>query len=295
MDSGERFIRTEAVRTTNLRKNYGSLRPLADDIRTNGLRHPITVWQDGTLISGGRRLRAHMLLQRPAVQAVFVHTVEDATKALQRDNDDTHLSLPWKWSEVCRLWELLRRLDEPAARKRADDNRRKGVELRRQTLAGKRKPGRANQRGEDHIMALMAAPFGISDASARRVLAVYNMATGVVDATDEKRKLAQRVMDDIDQYGNIWANYQRLMGIRKAPVSPPRPTAPPREPAAARQQLDAWSRAMPQLVGLTTGLVELGPPNPELTWDQVGPVHAQLAVVRRELEKIIRQMKEMQK
>jgi hypothetical protein len=45
--------------------------------------------------------------------------------------------------------------------------------------------------------------------------------------------------------------------------------------------------------GLVAGLVELGPPNAELTWEQVGPVHARLSAIRRDLEKMIKQMKEL--
>lgn len=291
MDSGEKFIRTEAVRIPNLRQKYGSLAQLSASIKAEGLRRPITVWQDGTLISGGRRLRSYMLMGRPAIPAVFVHTVEDAAKALLGDRQDEYMSVPWKWSEVCRLWALLRRLDEPAAAQRAEANRRKGVELRRQTLAGKRTPGRSHGRSDDYVLGVIAEPFGISEASARRILTVYGTAYGDLDATDEQRELAREVMREIDENGNIWANYKRLTGTRAAPVARPRPVVPP-APAAAARQRAAWDRSLPQMEGLMAGLIELGPPNAELTWSEVGPVHARLMAVRRELEKIIKQMRE---
>jgi hypothetical protein len=290
-DQGEKTVRTESVRIPRLRDSYGSCLALGASIRDEGLRRPITLWQDGTLISGGRRLFAHLLMEKPRIQAVFVHTVEDAAKRLLGDNQDDYLAMAPKWSEVCRLWELLRRLDAPAAVKRADAARRRGVELRKQTQAGRRKPGRSHNRTDDYVLAVICEPFGISGATARRIEVVYNTAYGVTEAPDEKRELAREVMRDIDNDGSIWANYQRLTGARVAPPARPRPVAPIPS-AAAPAQRTAWDRALPQMEGLVAGLAELGPPNAELTWEQVGPVQTRLMAVRRELEKIIKQMRE---
>lgn len=290
IDPTERMIRTESVRIPPLRHSYGSCAALAASIRTDGLRRPITVWGDGTLVSGGRRLFAHLLMQEQRIPAVFVSTIEDAAKRMLADNQDDHLAVAWKWSEVCRLWEVLRRLDEPAAKKRADLARRRGVELRKQTQAGKRPAGRSHSRTEDYVLAVICEPFGISAATARRIEVVYHTGYGTMPATDEKRELARKVMADMDESGNVWANYQRLMGERNT-VTRPRPVVT-LEPAPAARQLAAWAKSLPQMEGLASGLIELGPPNPDLTWDQVGPVRTRLMVVRRELEKVINQMRE---
>jgi hypothetical protein len=289
-DPTEHTIRTETVRIPRLRYSYGSCMALGASIRDDGLRRPITLWQDGTIISGGRRLFAHLLMEKPRIQAVFVHTIEDAAKRMLADNQDEYLSLPWKWSEVCRLWELLRRLDAPAAVKRNDESRRRGVLLRKQTQAGKRKPGRSHNRTDDYALHVICEPFGISSATARRIEVIYQTGYGTLDASDEKRELAREIMRDIDESGNVWGNYQRFNGARTV-VTRPRPIEPI-EPATAARQVAAWSRSLPQMEGLVAGLVELGAPNAELTWEQVGPVHARLMAVRRELEKIIKQMKE---
>lgn len=295
MDSGERIIRTEAVRIPRLRESNGSCLPLANSIRDEGLRRPITVWSDGTLVSGQRRLVAHMLLERERIPAVFVNTIEDAAKRMLGDNQDQDdgLAVAWKWSEVCRLWEVLRRLDAPAAVKRKDAATRRGVELRRKTQAGQRKPGRSHSHSEDYVLGVICEPFGISSATARRIETIYHMGYGTTNASDEKRELAREVMADVDNNGSIWANYQRLMGHRGV-VSRPRIEVPV-EPVAAAKQLTAWERSLPQMEGLVAGLAELGPPNAELIWEQVGPVHTRLMAVRRELEKIIRQMRESNK
>lgn len=277
---------------TKARDQYGDLRALTRSIQTEGLRHPILLWQDGTLIDGARRLRAHLLLQMPSIPAVFVGTIEDAAKQLSVALDDDYLLRRMYWSEVCRVWELLRRLDEPAARIRADANRRAGVELRRATLLGKRKPGRMRSRGEDYFLSVVAPPFGISEATARRILITWNIATGRTDAEEERRRLAVEVLREIDLNGNVWANYRRLLGERESAPAPRRRARPPeREAAPAQRQIDAYTKAASTMTGLIAGMVELGPPNEELTWDQIGPWYAQFCDVRRELEKMIKQMK----
>jgi hypothetical protein len=294
----ERLIRTEAVRVPRLRDNKGSCMALGNSIRDEGLRRPITLWKDGTLISGGRRLFAHMLMEMNRIQAVFVDTVEDAAKRLQADNEDGGLdqsAVPMKWSEVCRLWELMRRLDEPAAVARMETARRRGVQLRRANDEGKRKPGRSQVRTDDYVLDALTGvgPVPLSTTTAHRLWKIYSLSLD--GAPDGKREAARQALDEIDNgTSSIWANYQRLISDRIAPPSRPRPVTPV-ESAASARQVAAWERSLPQMEGLVAGLVELGPPNAALTWDLVGPVHTRLMAVRRELEKIIKQMRESNK
>lgn len=297
--SPEQLISIEAPRsrTPYVRQFYGPLEALGASIRDEGMRHPITLWKDGTLISGFRRHRACLLLGGRQIQAVFVDTVEDAAKALLRDNEDDHLALPQRWSEICALWALMRVLDEPAAARRGNQARRRGVELRRQTQAGKRKPGRGANHSQDYVLRVLAPSFGASESTAKRLWVVHALAHGLTEATDEKREQALQAMRNIDSgESSIWANYQRLIHDRDAAPAVVRPR--PAEvvaPAAARLQRTAWDRSLPQMEGLVAGLVELGPPNADLTWEQVGPVHARLMSVRRDLEKIINKMRENNK
>lgn len=303
----ERTISIEAVRVPPLRESMGSLTPLGESIRREGLRHPICVWKDGTLISGGRRLRSHFLLGGSAggakyrtIRAVFVDTLEDAAKRIQADDEDGGLDMsavPWKPSETCRLWKLLRLLDEPAALVRADIARRRGVELRRKTFAGERQPGRSQTRVEDFVLATVAPAFGMSTTTAKRLWTIYTLSLGAPGVLPEKVRQARDALLAIDAgESSISANYAALVGgtTPPAPLSV-RQYAPPTPSAQPSRQLAAWEKALPQLEGLTAGLIELGPPNPELTWDQVGPVHTRLMVVRRELEKMIKQMRESNK
>jgi hypothetical protein len=290
----ERTVEIEAVRTVKIRASHGSLRPLADSLSFLGLRRPVVLWKDGTLISGGRRHRAHLLLGAPTILAVFVDTIEDAAKCLLGDNEDDRQSLPMKPSEVCRLWELLRRLDAPAAAVRADEARRRGVELRRQTFDGKRQPGRTANPPADHVMSVAGPPFGMSATTAKRLWTIYTHAAGLAAlSTDEKREGAAQALENLDNgVGSIWDNYQRLISGRPVATAVNRRPAEPEPSAPAARQTAAWSKSLPQMEGLVAGLVELGPPNADLTWDQVGPVRTRLMAVRRDLEKIIKKMQE---
>lgn len=291
----EFMIRTESVRIPRYRSSPGSCMPLANSIDKDGMRHPICIWTDGTLVSGERRLRAVMLLQRDSINAVVVDTIEDAAKRLMADNQDEELSIPMLPSERCRLWGRMRLLDEPAAIKRLDAARRRGVELRRQTQDGSRPPGRTGGNGEEYLLEVMAEPFGISPATAARIDRIYR--TGFAsdfDATDEQRALAREYMKKLDAgEGSIWGFYQQLLGNapRKRGVAPK--VAAPKSPAVTGpKQLAMWDRALPTLEGVMAGLTGLGPPSPDLTPEQVMPYQARLRRIRREAEILINQMKE---
>lgn len=297
----ETTIYIETVRVPPVRADLTTgLVSLGDSIEKDGLRSPITVWADGTLISGARRLRTHFLLandprksQYRKIRAVFVDTIEDAAKRLLGDNSDEGDAIPLKPSEMCRLWDVLARLDEPAAARRMDAARRRGVELRKQTQAGVRAPGRSTSRGkgDEYLMGVLAEPFGMAEATASRLRAIHRIAHSP-SLTDERRTRAADALAALDRgESSIWARYSDLVSGRNSPVSRVRATAT-REPAPAARQRAAWDRGVPQMEGLVAGFTELGPPHPDLTWDQVGPVHARLMKIRRDLEKIINAMKE---
>lgn len=296
------------IRIESVRDPFGArLQPgppvidLARSMEAEGLRHPITLWADGTLISGSRRLRAAALLgSEPGapdgnrhIRAVFVDTIEEACKRLLSDNSDEDQLVPMRASEMCALWRMLRHLDAPAAAERLNQARRRGVELRKQTQAGERRPGRSRSRGhgDEYLMNICGEAFGMSESTASRLFAVYSLAHSPIIDPD-RRKAAQDAMAILDAgQSSISAQYAALTRGNRPVATTPRATAPVESAPAARQRV-AWDRSLPQLEGLLAGLTELGPPNPDLTWDQVGPVRARLAKIRRDLEKIINGMKE---
>lgn len=292
--SSELRVPISSVRVTDTRDSYGTLSELGASIRDEGMRHPVTLWKDGTLVSGRRRFRACLMLGAHDIPAVHVDNIEDAAQRLTTDNLDDYLAQPMTGTEMCRLWELLRRLDEPAAVLRRDAARRRGVELRRETQAGTRPPGRDVGHSEDYTLRLLAPPFGLSATTAKRLWRIYSTAVGGPEVPADRREQARQAMKSIDaRESSIFANYDRLANNR-GPAPRPR-AAEPAGPVPAARQITAWAKSLPQMEGLTAGLVELGPPAAELTWDQVGPVHARLMAVRRDLEKIINKMRETSK
>lgn len=297
----ETAIYVEAVKATACRVDPAfDLIPLGDSIEKDGLRRPITLWSDGTLISGGRRLRVYFLLAAATgkskyrtIPVVHVDTIEDAAKRLLADNGDEGQSVPLKPSEICKLWSTLRTLDAPACARRIDAARRLGVELRKQTRDGKRPPGRSNNRGkgDEYLMSVLSEPFGMSEATATRLWTVYRM-SGDQALPEDRREQAAQSLAAIDKGEvSIWAAYSALIKGRSLLAVMPRSTSRPRSAPASRQRA-GWERSLPQMEGLVAGLTELGTPHPDLTWEQVGPTRARLMRIRRDLEKIINGMKE---
>jgi len=297
--SDEVTVSIESVRVAPYRETYGILSDLGESIAAEGLRHPITVWKDGTLISGSRRLRAHFLMagasgirgsQHRHIRAVFVDTIEDAAKRLLADSEDDHLALPMRTAEIGRLWELLRELDAPAALRRFEAAKRRGIELRKATMAGKRKPARSSY-STDYVLDTLAPAFGMSGTSASRLWAIYMLASSPTQP-EGRRRAAQAALAAIDDgTASLWRGYRELFVGRKSAPAKQRKVEPPEESAPAARQLATWARVLPQLEGLIAGLVELGPPHPDLARDQVAPVNARLAASRRNLEQIIKKMK----
>jgi hypothetical protein len=243
----ETKVHIETISTHEIRKNVGVLTGLSKSLVAEGQRHPVTVWKDGTLISGFRRLRCHFPLSGGQnrtgfrhINAVFVDTIEDAAKRLTLDMEDPECAHPMLPSDMCRLWALLRKLDEPAALKRAEMARRKGVELRRRTQAGERNPGRSKSRTDDYVLGIVAAPFGISAATARRIEVIFQTATGVIPADEKKRQQAAHLLDELDAgRATVWSSYQQLMGLKqKTPT--PKKKAEPVESADVQRQIASW-------------------------------------------------------
>jgi hypothetical protein len=290
----------EAFRTPAIRHGAKNIAALAESIRKDGLRHPVTAWTDGTLLSGTRRLHAYFWLNAQEaltedryrrIPAVFVDTIEDATKRLLADNQDETLAVPMKPSDMCRLWDTLIRLDEPAHRLRIAIAHRRGVALRRQTQTGKRQPGRSPGRSsKGYTLSLAAEAFGMSEATAFRLMALHKLAQ--TETLPERAAQARDALQQLDEgHGTIWG-MSRAVALGRGPTVTRLARPAPPEAAPAPKQLAAWDRAIPQLEGLVAGLTELGPPNPDLTWDQIGPTRARLMKARRDLEKIIRKMSE---
>lgn len=273
--------------------NYAASADLIDSIEKEGLLIPITIWSDGTLVSGYRRLRACVSLNRTTIPAVTVDTIEDAAKRLLSDNGNEHLAVPLLPSEMCRLWDVLIELDAPAAAVRRNEARRRGVELRKQTQLGQRKAGRSKNKGTaaEYLMGVLGEPFGMAEATASRLHMIHRMINDAALPADRRERAAAAMIALDEGKSSIWASYDSLI-VKRPNGSTRARLAPPTEPASPAKQRASWDRILPQLEGLTDGLTQLGTPNPGLTSEQVAPVHARLMKIRRDIEKVINGMKE---
>jgi hypothetical protein len=281
------------------RAQYDGLAKLMASIENGGLRHPVTAWTGNLVISGSRRVAAYRALvamgheQYRNISVVHVDNIEDAAKRVMEGNGDEGQSAPMKPSDLCHWWDVMRGLDAPAAARRLDEARRQGVALRRATQAGKRQPGRSHTRGRgiEYQLSILAEPFGMSEATASRLYAIHQM-TQRKSLPADRRQAAADALDILDRgESSIWRSYAALLAGRNPTPNSLR-AAPASTPVPAARQVASWDRALPKLEGMVAGLVELGPPNPDLTWHEVGPVHARLAKARRDLEKIINKMRE---
>ncbi|MMZ56500.1 Chromosome-partitioning protein Spo0J [compost metagenome] len=106
-----------------IRKDFGGIEELAQDIEQNGLINPIVVTPDYQLIAGERRLRAHQFLGRSEV-TVRVMEIKDFEHQLQLEISENEHRKEFTFSERV---EWARRLEE-AERLKAKERMAGGTE-----------------------------------------------------------------------------------------------------------------------------------------------------------------------
>jgi ParB family chromosome partitioning protein len=90
-----------------IRKDYGDVQELADDIKENGLINPPTVTPDFELIAGERRYRALKLLGYQQIE-VRIMTVRDALHQLKMEISENENRKDFTFSEKMRWAEQLK-------------------------------------------------------------------------------------------------------------------------------------------------------------------------------------------
>lgn len=99
---------TQIKVSDRIRKDFGGIEELAQDIEQNGLINPIVVTPDYQLIAGERRLRAHQFLGRKEV-TVRVMEIKDFEHQLQLEISENEHRKEFTFSERV---EWARRLEE---------------------------------------------------------------------------------------------------------------------------------------------------------------------------------------
>ena len=100
-----------------IRKDFGNLEELAENIRENGLIIPVIVNEDYVLLAGERRLRACKLLGRQQIEVVIRET-RDAEHELKIEIAENELRKEFTWSERLEYARRLARIESAKARER---------------------------------------------------------------------------------------------------------------------------------------------------------------------------------
>ena len=155
----------EITVSNRIRKDFGNLEELAEDIKKNGLINPLTVNSDYKLLAGERRLRACKLLGWNQVDVRVVKS-DDETHDLAVEMSENNLRRNFTGSELAEGIRRQMALESEKAKKRMQDPM--------QTFA-------EGQTGTSRDKA--AEQFGISGEQARKTLFVDDN-RDLLDPTD---------------------------------------------------------------------------------------------------------------
>lgn len=99
-DNNQRFLIPVASINDKdrIRKDYGDIDELAESIRTLGLLQPIVVKLDGTLIAGGRRLRAMRKLAWTEIPVTYFEVADEVTLRILEVEENVRRK-PMSWQE----------------------------------------------------------------------------------------------------------------------------------------------------------------------------------------------------
>lgn len=164
------------------------LRALADDIKANGLRHPIEITPDGVVICGHQRLRAVKLLGWKMIRCVVRRDLADqGREAVERRlvEDNLNRRNLGKLGIVRAAAALMKVVDKDAV---------KGTTLRDYVAARFNISGRT----VDRHLKYLAVPPAIQEAWDRRQLTDSDMSL-VLKASEQRRK---RIAERIQQGAN---------------------------------------------------------------------------------------------
>lgn len=100
-----------------IRKDFGDIEELANDIKTNGLINPPTVTPEFELIAGERRLRACQFLEYPQIE-VRVMAVEDEEHQLKLEISENENRKEFSYSERMDWAKRLERIERIKAKER---------------------------------------------------------------------------------------------------------------------------------------------------------------------------------
>lgn len=229
-----------------IRKDFGDIQELADDIKDNGLINPPVVNKDYVLLAGERRLRACKLLGWPQIEVRMMDT-RDAEHELNIEISENDVRKGFTKSERVDYIKRLLRIEQAKAKERQGERTsdRNLTEVQRADSA-------------------TAEQFGISRDTMRRELFIADNAD-MLDPSD---------FADWDE-GKLSTNkaYQRIKEA-KARAERERDTARQELDAVQQDLADAWQAqedAETEAVMLKRKLESIERPKPEVVEREVVP------------------------
>lgn len=267
------------------RTDLGDLSELMESIQTIGLLHPITVLEDGSLLTGNRRLEAFRKLGRTSIPARVAFDLEGARLRLIAERDENTARKEMRPSELVSLGQALEALERPKARERI-------AEAGRSSGPGRRAESSDQAvgafRGKNETRAVVAEALGMSPMSYYRARAVVEAAQDP-ESSAEHRAVAERALVEMDKTGSITPAYEKVRGRR--PVDQPPGTRRSSQSGPERQRR-VISNAVITLSGIAHGLKQIEELDPDLTSIEAAQWVDGLSEARGVISVLIKRLKE---
>lgn len=212
-------VPVSAVRVEGrFRKDVGDLSELAASIDAVGLLHPIGITRDKTLVFGLRRLRAAESLGLETITARVVH-LDDPLRA---ERDENACRKDFTPSELVAIGRAIEDREKKLAAERQAATRNVGVSRPGKLPARDDKPETPKGDTRDRV----ASTLGVSGKT-------YEKAKAVVEAAERDPELFGKVVEVMDQTGNVSGAYKVVQETQARYAAPP--PAPPEPPKPTRQ------------------------------------------------------------
>ncbi|MDW4340978.1 ParB N-terminal domain-containing protein [Staphylococcus saprophyticus] len=212
-----------------IRKDYGDITSLADDIEDRGLINPPVVTPDYELIAGERRLRALKKLDYKQIE-VRVMSVEDYEHQLKIEISENEERKEFTYSEKMDYAKQLERIEAKKARDRKHANLKNSKPL-------DKAQGPTREKGETREIVGKASGFGSGRTYARAKYVYENADDEIIKEVDEGKKSIRKAHDDLREQ-----NKPKEVAKVEAPVK--ETEAPKSKKRDRREEINARADAL---------------------------------------------------
>lgn len=172
-----------------IRKDYGDITSLADDIEDRGLINPPVVTPDYELIAGERRLRALKKLDYKQIE-VRVMSVEDYEHQLQIEISENEERKDFTYSEKMDYAKQLERIESKKAKQRKENNLKNNKPLDKDL-------GPTREKGQTRDIVGEAVGFGSGRTYGRAKYIYENADEETIKKVDTGEKSIRKTYDEL--------------------------------------------------------------------------------------------------